>query len=87
MKPPILFDLYPSTINERYVCIVCVCVCIYIYTSKRSKRVRKAMPDYCWYKLILTKNDFMMDVSTVEQPSSAAYKQFYTYEKIEFVMD
>ena len=33
------------------------------------------MPDNCWYKLILTKNDYMPDVSTVEQPSSAAYEQ------------
>ena len=44
---------------------------------KRSKTVRKAMPDNCWYKLILTKNDFMPDVSTVEQPSSAAYEQLH----------
>jgi len=35
------------------------------------------MPDNCWYKLILTKNDCMPDVSTVEQPSSAAYEQLH----------
>ena len=53
---------------------------IYIYNIfKRRKTVRKAMPDNCWYKLILTKNDFMPDVSTVEQPSSAAYEQLHIW--------